>query len=65
MTFRTKLFLIFTLALVVSVGLVAAAVTEVTRRAFDQMNAQHSDALVSQFQKEFAQRSEEDRKSVV
>ena len=56
MTFRTKLFLIFTLALVVSVGLVAAAVTEVTRRAFDQMNAQHSDALVAQFQREFAQR---------
>ncbi|HEY2109048.1 MAG TPA: hypothetical protein VGH17_04055, partial [Candidatus Acidoferrales bacterium] len=59
MTFRTKLFLIFTLALVVSVGLVAAAVTEVTRRAFDQMNAQHSDALVAQFQREFAQRSED------
>ena len=59
MTFRTKLFLIFTLALVVSVGLVAAAVTEVTRRAFDQMNAQHSDALVAQFQREVVQRSED------
>ncbi|HWZ53466.1 MAG TPA: ATP-binding protein [Candidatus Acidoferrales bacterium] len=59
MTFRTKLFWIFTLALVVSVGLVAAAVTEVTRRAFDEMNRQHSDALVAQFQREFAQRSDD------
>ena len=59
MTFRTKLFLIFTLALVVSVGLVAAAVTEVTRRAFDEMNRQHTDALVAQFQREFAQRSDD------
>src|SRR4029077_13412268 len=58
-TFRTKLFLIFTLALVVSVGLVAAAVTEVTRRAFDEMNRQHTDALVAQFQREFAQRSDD------
>ena len=59
MTFRTKLFLIFTLALVLSVGLVAAGVTEVTRRAFDQMNEQHTDALVAQFQREVAQRSED------
>ena len=59
MTFRTKLFLIFTLALLVSVGLVAGAVTEVTRRAFNEMNRQHSDALVAQFQREFAQRSED------
>jgi two-component system nitrogen regulation sensor histidine kinase NtrY len=58
-TFRTKLFLIFTLALLVSVGLVAGAVTEVTRRAFNEMNRQHSDALVAQFQREFAQRSED------
>jgi two-component system nitrogen regulation sensor histidine kinase NtrY len=58
-TFRAKLFWIFTLALVVSVGLVAAAVTEVTRRAFNEMNRQHSDALVAQFQREFAQRSED------
>ena len=42
MTFRTKLFVIFTLALLLSVGLVAVGVTAVTRRAFEQLNHQYS-----------------------
>ncbi len=56
MTFRSKLFWIFTLALVLSVGLVAAGVTIVTRRAFDELNSRHSDALVAQFNKEIERR---------
>jgi signal transduction histidine kinase len=58
-TFRSKLFWIFTLALVVSVALIAAGVTIVTRQAFEQMYAQHTDALVAQFQREFEQRKQE------
>lgn len=59
MTFRTKLFVVFTLALLLSVGLVAIGVTAVTRRAFDQLNHQHTDAAVLQFSKEFARREAE------
>ena len=44
------------LALVLSVGLVAAGVTVVTRRAFDELNQQHTDALVAQFDKEIERR---------
>ena len=59
MTFRTKLFVIFTLALLLSVGLVAVGVTAVTRRAFDQLNHQYSDAAVAQFKREFERREVE------
>ena len=59
MTFRAKLFWVFTLALLLSVGLVAAGVTVLTRRAFDDLNREHSDALVAQFQREFDRRGEE------
>jgi two-component system nitrogen regulation sensor histidine kinase NtrY len=58
-TFRTKLFVIFTLALLLSVGLVAAGVTAVTRRAFKQLSHQYSDAAVAQFQREFERREVE------
>ncbi|MGH9687039.1 MAG: ATP-binding protein [Candidatus Acidiferrales bacterium] len=58
MTFRSKLFWIFTLALVISVALIAAGVTVVTRQAFETMYAQHTDALVAQFQHEFGQRKQ-------
>ena len=54
MTFRAKLFLIFTLALLLTVGLIAAGVPEVTRRAYDQLSSQYSNAIVAQFQREFA-----------
>ena len=59
MTFRSKLFVNFMLALLVSVGLVAGGVAVVTRRAFDELNRQHSDALVAQFQREFGRRGQE------
>ena len=54
MTFRTRLFVIFMLALLLSVALIAAGVTVVTRRAFDELNREHSDAPLAQFQREFA-----------
>src|SRR6202034_852659 len=44
------------LALLLSVGLVTAGVTVATRRAFDELNRQHTDALVEQFQREFERR---------
>ncbi len=59
MTFRSKLFWIFTLTLVLSVGLIAAGVTVVAREAFDESNQQHSDALVEQFQREFERQKQE------
>lgn len=59
MTFRSKLFWIFTVALLVSVGLIAAGVTIVARRAFEESNRQQSEALVSQFQREFEYRKQD------
>jgi signal transduction histidine kinase len=58
-TFRSKLFWMFTVALIASVVLIAAGVTLVTRQAFEKMYAQHTDALVAQFQREFDQRKQE------
>jgi two-component system nitrogen regulation sensor histidine kinase NtrY len=56
---RTKLLLIFMLTVVASVSAVAYGVTHYTRAAFKEMDAQRTEALVAQFQKEFAQRGEE------
>src|ERR1700738_4328947 len=47
------------LTVVASVSLVAYGVTHYTRAAFEEMDAQRTEALVAQFQKEFAQRGEE------
>src|SRR5271170_7437721 len=62
--FRTRLFVNFILALLLAVGLIAAGVTVVTRRAFDEMNREHTDALLAQFQREFARRGSEVVESV-
>jgi signal transduction histidine kinase len=59
MTFRTRLLLIFTLAVVASVGVVELLVQKATRREFERMDAARSDALVTQFRKEFDRRSQE------
>ena len=59
MTFRSKLFLNFMIALLLAVGLVGAGVTMVTRRVFEQMNGQHTDAMVAQFQREFERRGQD------
>lgn len=59
MSFRTKLMLIFMLTVLASVFVTAYGVTHYTRAAFEEMDAQRTEALVAQFQKEFAQRGEE------
>ncbi|HTG29808.1 MAG TPA: ATP-binding protein [Methylomirabilota bacterium] len=59
MSLRTKLLLIFMLTVVASVAVVAYGVTHYTRAAFEEMDGQRTEALVAQFQKEFAQRGEE------
>ena len=59
MTFRARLFFIFTLALLLTVGLIAAGVSEVTRRAYDQLSSQYGNAMVAQFQREFARREQD------
>jgi signal transduction histidine kinase len=55
-TFRTRLLLIFTIAVVASVALVEWLAIDATRQAFEQMEARRVDALVAQFRKEFARR---------
>lgn len=59
MTFRTKLFVLFMLALLLSAGAVAVGVTILTRRALDESNRRHSEALVGQFQREFERRGQD------
>ena len=59
MTFRTRLLLIFTLAVVASVGTVDWLISGTTREAFERTESQRVDALVAQFQKEFTRRKEE------
>jgi len=59
MSFRTKLFLIFSITVLASVSLVAYGVTHYTQAAFEESDAQRSEALVAQFNKEYAQRGEE------
>ena len=58
MSFRNKIFLIFLVTVLASVSLVAYGVTYYTQRSFEQIDAQRTEALVSQFKKEFAQRGD-------
>jgi two-component system nitrogen regulation sensor histidine kinase NtrY len=59
MSFRSKLFLLFLITVLASVSLVAYGVTRYTREAFEDIDAQRTEALVAQFKKEFAQRGDE------
>lgn len=59
MSFRTKLFWVFLVTVLASVSLVAYGVTYYTEAAFQQMDAQRTEALVTQFKREYAQRGEE------
>jgi len=59
MSFRAKLFLVFLATVLTSVVLVAGIVTRYTRTAFEDLDAQRTEALVAQFKKEYAQRGEE------
>ena len=56
MTFRTRLLLIFSIAVMASVAIVEWLAIDATRRAFEQMESRRVDALVAQFQKEFQRR---------
>jgi signal transduction histidine kinase len=58
MSFRNKIFLIFLATVLASVSLVAYGVTHYTQQAFEQQDAQRTEALVAQFKKEFDQRGE-------
>jgi two-component system nitrogen regulation sensor histidine kinase NtrY len=57
--FRTRLLLIFTIAIVAAVGTVELLVQGTTRRAFEKVEAQRASALTQQFQKEFQRRGQE------
>jgi two-component system, NtrC family, nitrogen regulation sensor histidine kinase NtrY len=59
MSFRTKLLFVVLLTIFASVSVVAYAVTYYTRSSFEAMDTQRTEALVAQFQKEFAQRGNE------
>lgn len=64
MSFRTKLFLIFMVTVLGSVSIVAYGVTRYTRTAFEEMDTQRTEAIVAQFQKEYAQRGDETSQQV-
>jgi two-component system, NtrC family, nitrogen regulation sensor histidine kinase NtrY len=58
-SFRTKLFLLFLATVLASVSAVSYSVTHYTRAAYEEADAQRTQALVEQFQKEFAQQREQ------
>lgn len=59
MSFRTKLLLVVLLTIFASVSVVAYAVTFYTRSSFEALDQQRTEALVSQFNKEYTLRGEE------
>jgi signal transduction histidine kinase len=64
MTFRTRLLLVFTLAVVAAVGLVEILVVGSTRQTFEHMESQRVDVLTRQFRKEFDRRASEIERAV-
>lgn len=59
MSFRLKMFVLFPLVVVAAVAIVGVGVTVSTRRAFERLDASHTDAIVSQFQHEFANQGQQ------
>jgi signal transduction histidine kinase len=59
MTFRTRLLLIFTVAVAAAVGVVELVVSSRARQAFEDMEAKRAEALVTQFNREFERRGQE------
>jgi two-component system, NtrC family, nitrogen regulation sensor histidine kinase NtrY len=59
MMFRTRLLLIFTIAIVAAVGMVELLVQGTTRRAFEKVETERASALTQQFHKEFQRRGQE------
>jgi len=58
-TFRIRLLLIFTMAVVASVGVVEWSVSNKTREQFELLEAQRVDVLVRQFRSEYDRRKQE------
>ncbi|MBV9744304.1 MAG: HAMP domain-containing protein, partial [Acidobacteriia bacterium] len=58
-TFRTRLVLVFTGALVAAIGLVELLGTQATRQAFERVETQNANALVAQFRREFERRGQQ------
>ncbi|HVA95568.1 MAG TPA: HAMP domain-containing sensor histidine kinase [Candidatus Dormibacteraeota bacterium] len=59
MSIRTKLLAVFMVTIVAAVSLVAWGMSVYTRRTFEQLESQRTDALVAQFRREYEQRGEE------
>jgi signal transduction histidine kinase len=59
MMFRTRLLLIFAIAVAAAVGSVELIVSSLARRSFENMEARRVDAIVAQFDNEFKRRGEE------
>jgi len=59
MSFRLKMFVLFPLVVVAAVAIVGVGVTVFTRRAFERVDASHTEAIVSQFQREFANQGQQ------
>lgn len=59
MSFRTKLFWVFLITVLVTVSVVGYSVTYYSRAAFEEIDRERTEALVSQFQKEYVLRGEE------
>src|ERR1700736_1899184 len=59
MTFRTRLLVIFTVAVVAAVGMVELLVSNSTRQAFERLETRRVDALIAQFRREFDRRRQE------
>jgi signal transduction histidine kinase len=64
MTFRTRLLLIFTVAVVASVGLVEWLVSATTHVRFERLESQRADALVAQFHSEYERRGQQIARTV-
>lgn len=59
MSLRTKLVLLFTATIAISIALVSWVATIRIRQAFEATDAQHTAALIAQFRQEFARRGQE------
>ncbi len=59
MMFRTRLLVIFAIAMIAAVGTVELLVQGIARRTFENLEARHAAALALQFQKEFQRRGRE------
>jgi len=58
-SYRRKLLLVFVLTVVCSIAVVAMIVAATTRRAFEKLSADRTQAVVAQYQHEFDRRGEE------